>query len=260
MDAVVVAADAPREEHEQRDQQQRDPCPLAELGHGGDDEDDGRQRGADGVEEHALAPVLVAPAPPVHDHPGLREGEGDEHADGVERDQRARCDREPDEQDRGGDGERDRAVAERQAVSEPQEQARRVPVAGHEGQQAREAVERGVGRQQQHQRGRDLHVDVQRPGPEAAMGQLRERGLAGARDDAVEVHQHDEPGEHRHQQADHQREDGARVARGRRLEGGHGVGDRLDAGHRGRAGGEGAQHQQHGEALDRLERRRPGWA
>ena len=85
------------------------------------------------------------------------------------------------------------------------------------------------------------------------MGQLRERGLPGARDDALQVHQHDEPGERRHEQADHQREDGARVARGRRLEGGHGVGERLDAGHRRGARREGAQHQQHGDALDRLE-------
>ena len=52
------------------------------------------------------------------------------------------------------------------------------------------------------------------------MGQLRERGLPRARDDALQVHQHDEPGERRHEQADHQREDGARVARGRRLKAG----------------------------------------
>ena len=129
------------------------------------------------VEQHALAPVLLAPAPPVHDHPGLGQGEGDEHADGVEGDQRVGATAEHGEQERGGDGERDRAVAERQPVAEPQEQARRVPVASHERQQAREAVERGVGREQQHQRRGDLHVGVQRPGPEAAMSQLRERGL-----------------------------------------------------------------------------------
>ena len=52
------------------------------------------------------------------------------------------------------------------------------------------------------------------------MGQLRERGLPGVRDDAIQVHQHHEPGEHGHEQADHQREDGARVARGRRWKAG----------------------------------------
>jgi hypothetical protein len=43
------------------------------------------------------------------------------------------------------------------------------------------------------------------------------------------------------------------VARGRRPEGGHGVGDRLDTGHRRGARREGAQYQQHGDALDRIE-------
>ena len=57
-----------------------------------------------------------------------------------------------------------------------------------------------VGREQEHHRRGALHVRAHRARAEAVVPQLRQRGLIGAGDDAVEMHQHDQRDEHRYRQ------------------------------------------------------------
>ena len=69
----------------------------------GDQHDDGGDAGGDGaesVDEHAQAGCGAAMLHPVHDHAGLREREGHESADGVERDEAVGDAAEEDEQGR----------------------------------------------------------------------------------------------------------------------------------------------------------------
>ncbi len=111
-----------------------------------------------------------------------------------------------------------------------------------------EAVEGGVRGDEQDQRGRELHVAVQDAAADAVAGDLGEHGLA-ARAGAVEMGDEHDAGEHRHQQADHDRQRPAGVARLGRTEDRHGVGDHLDARHRRRPRGEGTEDEQDPDAL-----------
>lgn len=91
-------------------------------------------------------------APPVPDHPGLGEGEGDEDADDVELDEAGQLGVEGDDQGDRGEGEQHDAVGVDEPVAAVGELARRVPVPGEDGGEHREAVEGGV-------RGEDEYVE-----------------------------------------------------------------------------------------------------
>ena len=209
---IEVAADAQRGHGEDDHHGPGHPCALGELGHRGDDEDDARHHAADGVEGQALAPMRIARAPPVHDHPRLGEREGEEDPDCVERDQALGLSREGDEHEGRGHRENDDSTVEGQAVAHPQKCTWGLTVARKKEQDAREVVVGGVGGEEQHQRGGDLGEAIQRAVAEAAMGELGENCLAAGGDDPVQVRQDDDAGEHGDQQRDHPDERRARVA------------------------------------------------
>ena len=204
------------------------------------------------------SPVATAPMPlshafhrqpgflglaPVHDHPGLREREADEHADGVQRHQRIRVSVEqPDEQQRH-EREAHDAVRERQPVAARRELPRHVAIVGEDAGESRKIGERRVGREHEHGERRVLERVVQRPAAEHVMAENREHRLARRRHDVIVLrekrHAEEERGEDRHHPAECRRG----ILLRRRLEGHHAIRDRLGARHRGAALGE-AAHQE----------------
>jgi hypothetical protein len=88
---------------------------------------------------------------PVTDHPRLGQGERDEDADRVERDQRVGLAPEEHDEERGEAAQHENAVREDEPVALRRELARRVAVAGEQARQAREVGERSVGRQHEDQ-------------------------------------------------------------------------------------------------------------
>src|SRR2546425_944458 len=74
---------------------------------------------AEAIESGAPAPAALGPAqlPPVPDHPGLAEREGDEYSDRVKRDQGGDAAGERDDQDRREERKDDDARSEREAVT-----------------------------------------------------------------------------------------------------------------------------------------------
>ena len=68
----------------------RDPRAFHEFCDQHDAGRDAGDEGAEAVDERALQPMRAAILPPVHDHAGLREREGEKRADGIERDQAVR--------------------------------------------------------------------------------------------------------------------------------------------------------------------------
>ncbi len=110
--ALVVGVYAPEEEHEGRNGQYNHPRSLGELR---DEEDRGGQRGDDGtesVDRYTTLPVGRPVLPPVHDQPGLGEGEAGEHADGEQRDHLIGVAADGDQQGGGQAGKYPDAVAE----------------------------------------------------------------------------------------------------------------------------------------------------
>jgi len=180
---------------------------------------------------------------------GLRQGEGEEDADGVERDEAVGVAVEGDEDHHGHNGQGDDAIREGQPVAHAQEVPGREGVAGKEEQQARKVVERGVGGHQQDQGGGRLQVAVERAGAERGVTELAEHGFVVRRHETLEVGKHRRADEQCDEQAGHPAQGRARVAPLDRLERRDAVGDRLDAGHRGRAGTEGAQDEQERQPL-----------
>jgi hypothetical protein len=114
---------APYQEADDREPDHDDACEpgaCGDLGDGGDEEHDRRGDAAHGVEGDARAPPWAPQPPPVDDHPGLGEREGEEHAHGEERDQRCRVPTEGDEHDRGEQRQGDDAVVEGEAIAHPE--------------------------------------------------------------------------------------------------------------------------------------------
>ena len=102
-------------------------------------------------------------AQPVPHHAGLSERERHEHADDVELDEHGEVRLEHHEDHGCREREDHDAVRVDQAVAAGRERLRRVAVAGEHRAEQREAVERGVGREQQHERRRRLdHVEEDR--------------------------------------------------------------------------------------------------
>ncbi len=87
------------------------------------------------------------------DHAGLAEGEAQEHADRVERDERVGVATERPQQPEGDGGQQDDAPRERESIATERELARHVAVLGKDRGQAREGVEARVRGEEQDQRG-----------------------------------------------------------------------------------------------------------
>ena len=270
-DPLVVTVDAEHQEEDERHGQDGDPGAGEELGDEDDDEHGRGHREAEAVDDaralHAapLGGVGLGRevAGPVPDHAELAEVEGDEHAHDVELDQLGDLGVEREDQDDGGDGEQDDAVAERQTVAAGVELAGQVAVAGQDRAEDGEAVEGGVrGEDQDHARAGDGEVE-QRLG--VAVEGLRELGddgrlvvaladglaveqqLVGGVLDVADVHgvgEQDDAHQHRDGDGAQEQERRGGVLALRLAEGGHAVADRLDAGEGGAAGREGTRQQE----------------
>ena len=116
-DAVVVALDGDHEEDQRGDEDGGDPRAFGELGDEDDDEGDAGGDGSDAVDDHAAGGAVAAEALPVDDHAGLGEGEGEEGADGEERDEAVGDSAEDDEQEGGEADEGEDAVGVEQAAA-----------------------------------------------------------------------------------------------------------------------------------------------
>ena len=213
------------------------------------------QRGAERVDRQAPPVAGRLLAQPVADHPGLADGEVDEHADRVERDEQVGRAPEDDDQPGGQRGQHDDPVRERQAVAAQSELPRHVPVAGQDREQPREGVEAGVGGEEEQQRGECLEQVEQDAVAVDRLGDLRDDRLLLREVDREDREVDGEEGdadEQRRQQGGHHRQGRRRVLRLGRLERRHAGRDRLRAGQGDGAGGECAQDQQDARAARRV--------
>jgi hypothetical protein len=87
VDLFVVAVDAKASDDDERHEQDDQPRAMRELGHRRDQQHERRHEGTGGVDGDAPAPVAVPMTPPMGDHAGLGEREGEEDSDRVQRDQ-----------------------------------------------------------------------------------------------------------------------------------------------------------------------------
>jgi hypothetical protein len=112
-------------------------------------------RGPDTVDQRPPTPARISSPEPVAHHPGLGEREGGEHTDHVEMDESLHVGVVDPDQGGRDCGQDDDAVGEDEPVAEVGELPREEPVAGEQRGEPREALVRGVRRQDQdgHSRG-----------------------------------------------------------------------------------------------------------
>jgi len=99
--SVVVAANAHHEDDEEWNDEGGDPGAVFELGDEDYEQGDAGGNRSDSIDEDAMGGAGAGLAHPVHDHAGLRKGEGEEGSDSEERDEAVGDATEGDEQERG---------------------------------------------------------------------------------------------------------------------------------------------------------------
>ena len=162
----VVAMDG-AEQHDHQDRHYpHDPRALGPFLDGNNGEHDSRRQRPDAVHHRFEEPSRAALSPPVDDHAGLREREGGEDAQGVQRDQPVDVAPEDDNQHPGEETQQHDPVREDQPVSPVGELARQEAVVRQDRTEAGKIGEAGVCRQQQDRGRRDLHRVVE-PHPRA---------------------------------------------------------------------------------------------
>ena len=124
---LVVFMDRLQQQDQNRDQDQNDPGSLKELGDGEDHYHDGGAQGAETVDDHLQLPLRlmaqrgtaffnlgagpeVPDLPPAARHACLRQGEGQEYADGIQRNQAGDAGIEGNDQQRCDQSQRDDAA------------------------------------------------------------------------------------------------------------------------------------------------------
>ena len=115
---------------------------------------DRRQDAAGGVDREPPAPAGVAHPEPVPDHARLAQGEAQEHADRVQRDEGVRVAAEGPQQPERDRRQQDDAPRVREAVAAERELAGHVAVLGEDRGEAREGVEARVRGEEQDERRR----------------------------------------------------------------------------------------------------------
>jgi hypothetical protein len=167
----------------------------------------------------------------VAHHAGLREGEAQEDPHGEERDQRMGAAAKEHDQPDGQGPDDHNAVG----VGEPQaavlKLARQIPIVGHDRGEQREAVERGIRRQHQDQRGGELDQPEERATARHGLANLGDHAGPGGGDGADGVAQAGYPQEEGTQDHSKRDERAGGVARLRLFEHRHAIGDGLHAGH-----------------------------
>ncbi len=250
----VLVTDEHHHRDQQRDEDQDHPGPKEELLVCHDDEDHACKDGPEAVDQATPRPAGAPLLAPVDDHAGLREGEADEDADRIERNERIyRGVERVQHADRHGGKDHD-SPGKREPVAPERELARHALVLGQDGREAREGIETGVAGQEKDHGGTDLQQDEQEAATEDRIAHLAEDGrpLRLRGHDAV-LHAHEgEPDEDRAEQHGHDDQRVGGVLGLGRLERGDAVGDGLDAGKGHRAAGEGLEQQQDGEGLRAL--------
>jgi hypothetical protein len=194
------------------------------------------------------APAGAAFAAPVPDHADLRDGEADEDADREERHEGVGVAAGEHQQGRRDRGQREHPVPVHLAVGLEGEDVREVVVAGQQLQQDRQPAERRVRGQGEQDHRRELD-DVE--SPVVAEGGVRELGEDGDSLDRLEVEAGDQDRQADQHHAEHRAEGDLRALGPLHpgcAEGGHGVGDGLDAGEGAASGGESFQQQQGADA------------
>ena len=183
--------------------------------------------------------------------PGLRQRERREHADDVELDQPRELGVVHVDQQAGEARQDQHAVGEDEPVPAVAELRGHEPVAREDRRQAREVLERRVGREHEDPCREDLQQDEHEPVAEHRLADLRQHRLLVQqirRDAHLEgVGEDRDAEEHRDGHRAHDGEGLRRVPRLGAAEGLDPVGDRLHAGERGGAGRERAQQQEQAE-------------
>ena len=178
-DRIVVSMDRFHHREKGDHGQDREPGAVSDFGVQDDDKHDRGAYGAEGVDEPgdphppaALGWAVRDGAVPMPDHAGLAEGEAGEYADDVELDELVDVGVEADDQRYRAPAEQDDAVAEDQLVAAGMHLSGQVAVFGEDRGQHREAVERGVGGEDEDGGGGGL-IDVEQDRVAAEHGRRR---------------------------------------------------------------------------------------
>jgi hypothetical protein len=138
---AVGPLDSLQQHHQRGDGDADHPGAVGELGDGDDDQDDQGNDPAGAVDHQAVAPARLAQAQMPSSHAGLGEGEGEDHADGVQRDQLMGVGPKRNHQEDGRGRQHQDAVGVDQPVAALAELAGQDGIVSGEGGQQREAGE-----------------------------------------------------------------------------------------------------------------------
>ena len=118
-----------KERHQYWYEDHDDPCAFMGLRGRDDEEHDASDESAETTDGGAGLPSGTTQSLPMNNHAALRQGEREEHADHVERDQCVGVAREDDNQECGKCAEAQNAVRKRQSITLVHELARQVAIA-----------------------------------------------------------------------------------------------------------------------------------
>ena len=132
-----------------RNEEQRNPSAFNKFRNQHDARRDAGDEGAESIHECALQPTRTAIFPPMHDHAGLREREGEKRADGIERDQPVGDAAEKNEHATAQHGQDDDAIGVDQSPAAVAENMREVVVLRDGAAETRKISEGGIGGQRE---------------------------------------------------------------------------------------------------------------
>ena len=154
-----------------------DPSARGEFRHDLHDRHDRRGDRADAIERARHRQPGSSRAQPVHHHPRLRQREAHEHAERVERHERAVSPVKQDEGTRRRRAERDDAIREGEPVATRGELPRHEAVVREDAGESRKVGERGVRREHEHRERRILKRVVRERVPKMRWPSMGEHGL-----------------------------------------------------------------------------------
>src|ERR1700733_2985193 len=192
--------------------------------------------------------MRAAMFPPMHDHPGLRESEGEKSAYGVERDQTVGDAAERDEKDAAKQRQDDDAVRIHETPAAITEDVRQIIILCDSAAETREIGEGSVGGERKNEKNGGDGQIVENTFAENGADEHGEKALIARLPrircrDAVNLHEIRNSSQQDSQDKDNYGESALRVLHGRLAEGFNTVADGFDAGERGAAAGESFEEQ-----------------
>jgi len=247
-DLVIVKAYVAEKENQKRNEDRGEVGALFELRDQNNDNGDAGDECTEAVDEDAADPVRSTLFEPVPDHAGLRKGEGQKGANGVEGNQAFGDAAEKNKEKTGEQCQNNDAVGVDQAASTVSEDVRQIIVLGDGATEAGEIRERGIGGEGENQEdggdGQIVESAFAKDGEQKHGKNALVAGPAGVgRDDAVGLQQIGSPGKQNGQNENDDGEGELSVLHTRFAKRLHAIADGFDTSESGTSTGEYFQEQ-----------------